>query len=104
MDKYSITISQRAFTSLIECVSFVKRVSVHNAEMLHKQIMEAIHSLALFPSRNLEIKDLTIQQTPIRRMIIYDGRYAIVYKINGNQVFIYDILDNRRDNKLISFI
>ena len=105
MNKCKVVISQRAFTSIFECVSFVKKVSIKSAENLYKEIMTAINSLSTNPNRNLEIKDLAIRQVPIRRMIICDGRYAIIYKINNNdEVFIYDVLDNRRDNKLFSII
>ena len=105
MDKYNIVISQRAFTSVFECVSFVKKVSIESSEKLYIEIMNAINSLTTYPNRNPEIKHLTIRQVPIRRMMICDGRYAIIYKINdNNEVFIYDVLDNRRDNKLLNII
>ena len=105
MDKYNVVISSRAFTSVFECVSFVKKVSFESSEKLYKEIMSAIDSLSTYPNRNPEIKDLTIRQVPIRRMMICDGRYAIIYKINNNnEVFIYDVLDNRRDNKLFNII
>ena len=105
MNKFKVVISQRAFTSIFECVSFVKKVSIKSAENLYKEIMTAINSLSTNPNRNPEIKDLAIRQVPIRRMIICDGRYGIIYKINNNdEVFIYDVLDNRRDNKLFSII
>ena len=104
MDKYEIIISQRAYTSAFECVSFLKRVSIQSSQELYKEIMTAINSLSTFPNRNPEIKDLTIQQIPIRRMIICNGRYAIIYKIIDREVFIYDILDNRKDNKLINIL
>ena len=105
MDKYKVVISQRAFTSVFECVSFVKRLSTESSEKLYLEIMSSINSLSTFPNRNPEIKDLTIRQTPIRRMIICEGRYAIIYKIsNNNEVFAYDVLDNRKDNKLLNII
>ena len=105
MNKYNIVISQRAFTSVFECVSFVKKVSFESSEKLFKEIMSAIDSLSTYPNRNPEINGLTIRQVPIRRMMICDGRYAIIYKIdNNNEVFIYDVLDNRRDNKLFRII
>ena len=99
MDKYNVVISQRAFTSVFECVSFVKKVSVESSKKVYKEIMNAINSLSIYSNRNPEIKDLTIRQTPIRRMMICDGRYAIIYKINNNnEVFIYDVLDNKLFN------
>ena len=105
MNEYKVVISQRAFTSLFECISFVKRISPNSVEKLYLEIISAINSLSAFPNRNPEIKDLTVRQTPIRRMIICEGRYAIIYKIsNNNEVFVYDVLDNRRDNKLMNII
>lgn len=105
MNKFSIVISQRAFTSVFECVSFVKKLSIESSEKLYKEIMNTINSLSTYPNRNPEIAALSIRQVPIRRMMICDGRHAIIYKIiNNNQVFIYDVLDNRRDNKLLNTI
>ena len=104
MAKYSVTISQRAFTSIFECVSFLKKVSIESAEELYKEMMNSIKSLSSYPDRNLKIANLSIQQIPIRRMIICNGRYAILYKVNNNDVFVYDVLDNRRDNKLFNIL
>ena len=103
-NKYEIQISQRAFTSLIECVSFVKRVSPESANSLYQEIMEAIQSLSTFPKRNPEVVGLTIQNIPIRKMVINNGRYIILYRIDGNQVIIYDVLDSRKDNKAINVL
>ena len=101
---YVVQISQRAFTSLIECVSFVKRLSPESAESLYREIMASIQSLSTFPTRNLEADGLKIQNIPTRQMIIDGGRYVILYRIDGNQVIIYDVLDSRRDNKAISVL
>jgi len=104
MAKYSVTISQRAFTSIFECVSFLKKVSIESAEELYKEMMNSIKYLSSYPDRNPKIANLSIQQIPIRRMIICNGRYAILYKVNNNDVFVYDVLDNRRDNKLFNIL
>lgn len=103
-NKYEIQISQRAFTSLIECVSFVKRVSPESASSLYQEIMEAIQSLSTLPKRNPEVVGLTIQNIPTRKMVINNGRYIILYRIDGNQVIIYDVLDSRKDNKAINVL
>lgn len=101
---YVVYISQRAFTSLIECVSFVKRLSPESAENLYREIMASIQSLSTFPKRNPEVDGLKIQNNPTRKMIIDGGRYIILYRIDGNQVIVYDVLDSRRDNKVISIL
>ena len=98
---YKVQISQRAFTSLIECISFVKRVSPESSDNLYREIMEAIQSLSTLPKRNPEVESLKIQNNPTRKMIINNGRYIILYRIDGNQVIIYDVLDGRKDNKVI---
>ena len=99
---YEVQISQRAFTSLIECISFVKRVSPESADSLYREIMVAIQSLSTLPKRNPEVEGLKIQNNPTRKMIINNGRYVILYRIDGDKVIVYDVLDSRKDNKTIS--
>ena len=100
MTNYKISISQRAFSDITECVLFVKNVSKVAANDLYNEIMESIKSLSTFPNKYPEVDGLLIRQSKVRKMTIHNGRYFILYKVDDGVVYIYDILDSRKDNCL----
>ena len=104
MNKYKVIISSRAYSNILECVSFVKKVSLEAAQKLYKEIITTINSLSDFPDRYPEINGFKLAGNPIRKLLLDDGRYAILYQVISKDVLIYDILDNRKDNKLLSHI
>ena len=101
MKVYKIQISQRAFSSINECVLFVNAVSNLAAKDLYKEIMNSINSLKLLPNSYPNIEGLSIGGFNIKRMPIHKGRYIILYKINGDLITIYDIIDSRKDNSIL---
>ena len=101
MDKYKIVITQRAFSDLSECVLFVNVVSKEAAKKLHLEIIESIRSLETLPEVHSYIDGLVIGNSKVRRMIIHNGRYFIIYKVEKDIVTIYDILDSRKDNSIL---
>lgn len=98
MTNYRIIISHKAYSNITECVLFVKNVSVEAARELYDEIMTSINSLTSFPNKYPEVDGLLIRQSKIRKMVIHNGRYIILYKVDNEIVFIYDILDSRKDN------
>ena len=100
MTNYKISISQRAYSDITECVLFVKNVSLEAAKELYEEIMTSINSLSSFPNKYPEVEGLTIRQSKVRKMTIHKGRYFILYKVEDGLVYIYDILDCRKDNCL----
>jgi len=104
MIEYEVIITQRAYTSIVECTSFVRSVSQSASITLYDEIMSSIRSLTSFPSRYPEIQNLEYRGGKIRRMLIHNGRYCILYKIDDQKVIIYNILDCRKDNKLFELL
>lgn len=98
MNSYKIIITQRAYSDINECVSFVKNVSIEAANNLYREIISSIQSLSTFPNMYPEIQDLTISSFKVRKMPLYQGRYLILYKVTGDTVVIYDVIDVRKDN------
>lgn len=101
MNKYRILITQRAFSDINECVLFVNNVSKEAAKDLYKEIIASIKSLETFPDAYPNIDGLTIKDVSIKRMLVHHGRYMILYKIEGDLVTIYDIIDSRKDNSIL---
>lgn len=98
MTKYNINITQRAFSDIGECVSFVKNVSKEAAKKLYKEIINSIKSLETFPNAYPEIEGLKIKETTVRKMPIHNGTYVILYKVEGSVVVVYNIFDVRKNN------
>ena len=101
MNNYSITITQKAYSSITECVLFVNNVSSDATNHLYEEMMNAIRSLSSFPNKYPEVPGLLIRDIKVRKMLIHDGRYVILYKVENDKVVIYDIIDTRKDNILM---
>ena len=101
MDKYNVSITQRAYSDILECVLFVNNVSQQAAKDLYKEIIFSIDSLKKCPSAFPNVDGLTIGGIPIKRMPIHLGRYLIIYKVESNIVTVYDVIDSRKDNSIL---
>ena len=101
MNNYKVIITQRAFSDISECVLFVNAVSHEAAQKIYREIIDAIDSLKTFPFAYSNIEGLKIRDVKIKRMPIHQVRYMILYKIEGNDVVVYDIVDSRQDNSVL---
>lgn len=101
MNEYKITITQRAYSDITECVLFVNNVSKEAAKELYSEIIASVDSLKTFPNAYPNIEGLTISGADVKRMPIHHGRYLIIYKVQGNLVTIYDVIDTRKDSSIL---
>ena len=101
MVQFKISITQKAFSSISEHVLFVRNVSLEAAKELYEETMTSLRSLSSFPERHPEIQDLRIAGVRIRKMSIHNGRYVALYKVDGDTVVIYDVVDSRKDNSIL---
>ena len=101
MNAYKITITQRAFSDINECVLFVSIVSKEAAKVLYTEIISSINSLKTFPNAYPNIEGLVIGSIKIKRMPIHHGRYLIIYKVEGDLITIYDVIDSRKDSSIL---
>ena len=100
MAEFKISITQRAFSSICEHILFARNVSLEAAKELYEETMTSLRSVSSFPERCPEIQDLRIAGARIRNMAIHDGRYVALYKVGGDTVVIYDVIDTRKDGTL----
>ena len=100
MVQFKISITQKAFSSISEHVLFVRNVSLEAAKELYEETMTSLRSLSSFPERHPEIQGLRIAGARIRKMAIHNGRYVALYKVDGDTVVIYDVIDTRKDGTL----
>ena len=101
MNAYKIAITQRAFSDINECVLFVSNVSKEAAKVLYTEIISSINSLKTFPNAYPNIEGLVIGGVNIKRMPIHHGRYLIIYKVEGDLITIYDVIDSRKDSSIL---
>ena len=101
MNAYKIAITQRAFSDINECVLFVSNVSKEAAKVLYTEIISSINSLKTFPNAYPNIEGLVIGGINIKRMPIHHGRYLIIYKVEGDLITIYDVVDSRKDSSIL---
>lgn len=101
MKSYNITITQRAFSDITECVLFINNISAESARKLYEDIVSSISSLKTFPNAYPEVEGLIIRKAKIRRMPIHHGRYLLLYKVEDDLITIYDVIDSRRDNSIL---
>ena len=100
MAELKVSITQRAFSSICEHMLFVRNAPLEAAKELYEETMTSLRSLSSFPERCPEIQDLRIAGARIRKMSIHDGRYVALYKVDGDTVVIYDVIDTRKDGIL----
>lgn len=101
MNAYKIAITQRAFSDINECVLFVSNVSKEAAKVLYTEIISSIDSLKTFPNAYPNIEGLVIGGINIKRMPIHHGRYFIIYKVEGDLITIYDVIDSRKNSSIL---
>ena len=101
MAELKVSITQRAFSRICEHILFVRNVSLEAAKELYEETMTSLRSLSSFPERCPEIQDLRIAGARIRKMSIHNGRYVALYKIDGDTVVVYDVVDSRKDNSIL---
>ena len=100
MAELKVSITQKAFSSISEHVFYVRNASLEAAKELYEETMASLRSLSSFPERYPEIQDLRIAGARIRKTPIHNGRYVALYKVDGDTVVIYDVIDTRKDGTL----
>lgn len=98
--KYKILISTTSYNQITECVSFVANVSADAAKQLYLEIKKSINSLEEMPERCPLVNELKTIFGATRKLLINNGRYAALFRINGDTVFINYLIDLRTNKYL----
>jgi toxin ParE1/3/4 len=70
--------------------------SSENADSVLDQLLDVVDSLSRFPERGTFPRELIELGIKEYRQVLFKP-YRVIYRIMGNQVFIYLIVDGRRD-------
>ena len=85
---------ERAVADLIDGQSFYERQSPGLGDYFHKSLYSEINSLRLYAGIHRKISGC-------HRMVSRKFPYAVFYKIEGGDVWIWRVLDCRRDPRWI---
>lgn len=101
MKKYEIEISAKAQEDILNCIGFLKNVSLDAANNLLSELFAFIESLENFPERNslFEMPEGTNRQ--IRKGIV-NKRYIVFYEIE-ERVIVHRVLDSRKGLEQLIF-
>ena len=99
MRLYKIIVSDEANKMLTEHIYFLGRVNWEAAEKLYEQIEKSIDSLSQMPERYpfFDSEDLN---NPYRKIFV-PRWYLVLYKIEGDTVFVNYVLDGRSDYRIL---
>lgn len=67
-----------------------------NADNVLDQLLKVVHSLSRFPERGTFPRELIELGIKEYRQVLFKP-YRVIYRMMGNQLFIYLIIDGRRD-------
>ena len=94
MEKFEIEISPAAHEDIINCVGFLKNVSLDAAKQFYEDIYAYIESLETFPERNALFEMPNGTNKEIRKGII-NKRYIVIYEIEKH-IIIHRVIDARK--------
>ena len=100
--RYKVFWTKEASLDLEEIINFIFEDSPKNAGKIFKEIQSQCAKLTKLPERSRvvpELKDIGILD--YRELIV--SKYRIFYKIAGERVYIFAVMDGRRDLEAFLF-
>jgi toxin ParE1/3/4 len=95
--KFEVLLTQGAEQDLESIYDYIAGSdSVVSANYVLDQLMEVVESLSQFPERGSYPKELAALGIKEYRQTFFKP-YRMIYRVIGNQVMIYLIIDGRRD-------
>lgn len=101
MMKHEIRITELAIADVVEIVEHIAEDSPVSAAEVGRAIYSKIESLADFPKMGPSLSSKIGIMTDYR--FLTSGAYLIFYKIEGNYVSIYRVLNGARDYLTVLF-
>ena len=95
--RYAVLLTQGAEQDLESIHDYIAEFDcIANANYVLDQLMEVVDGLAQFPERGSYPKELVALGIKEYRQTAFKP-YRVIYRVAGNQVLIYLIVDGRRD-------
>ena len=97
--EYNVHITERCFNAIEKHIRFIANVSAKAAENFRNEFMETAYGLATFPERNVSVRLMIAPDLTYYRALL--GKYhAILYEIQGNDVYVDLVVDLRQSNQI----
>jgi toxin ParE1/3/4 len=95
--KFEVLLTEAAEQDLVTLYDYIVAFDcVENAAYVLDQLMTVVENLAHFPERGCYPKELIALGIKEYRQVAFKP-YRVIYRVMGDQVFIYLIVDGRRD-------
>lgn len=91
---YNIIILDSVYEDMDDIYNFCSNISIKYASKVRNKINDSINSLKYFP---FATPIYCILGNHVIRKKIVDKRYLIIFTVIQNFVFVYDIIDGRRN-------
>lgn len=96
--KYTVIVSERATSMLVNHVKFLARVAPEAAKKLHKEIITEAKALEFMPEGYPWLNYAEIPANKYRKKLVAK-RYLLIYQIKDDKVYVDYILDCRQEYK-----
>ena len=95
--KYKVLITEEAEKDIVDIWSYIMiNDCIENADYVVDSLEEAIGSLGKIPQKGHVLPELE-RISVFSYLEIHFKPYRIIYQIDGNSVYIYCVIDGRRD-------
>jgi len=102
LEDFKVIWTKNAAYDLEEIIEYIKTDSIKTAKDIFFKIKEQCNTLSTFPKAKRVVPELQHIGILQYRELIYK-RWRIVYKIEGNKVYILIVIDSSRDIEDILF-
>ena len=93
-----VRLSKKATLQINDSLSFVAKVSKEAANSLLQEIKSKLSNLSTFPYSGSSLTEQPVTGIDMRKLIVSDGRYGIIYAVLKEYVYVYYFVDFRMDN------
>ena len=95
MEKYDVRFLESAMLDLEEITAYIAADNKSAADEFRMNLIEKAASLETFPLRGRSVPDIKISSFGFRTLTV--GKYLMFYRVEGSFVYIYRVLNGRRD-------
>ena len=96
-----LVISEKVVLQVKESIKFLSAVSTQAARDLLDEVELELKKITSFPNSNPPVQGLHIENIKYRKAIMSKGRYAFIYSVNEEEIYVHLFIDFRRDNSVL---
>jgi hypothetical protein len=95
---YNVYITEKCYCALEKHIQFIANVSAEAAENFRNDFLQTAKGLEVFPEKNVAVRLMIAPDFIYHRALI--GKYhALLYEIEGNDIFVDLVVDLRQTNQ-----